>query len=125
MSVHQKKINPQGGGVEVELFAGNRHVLSYRCTLMNGDGSNRVRIGEGDTVDNEPDNFHLPNPVSALAGKFIAVSGLISPMVVSGKDQAFSLEIRVRQNGALVGGAPVKITGQLQNTIGILEHVEL
>ena len=101
------------------------HVFTYQCRLMDGDGANRVDIGQGDTIDTKPDKFELPGPVSALAGRFVAISGLISPMVVTGQNQNFSLEIRVNQAGVPVGGGPVTITGQLQNTTGILEHVEL
>jgi hypothetical protein len=125
MAIHQRKINSVGGPVEIELFAGDRHVLSYRCTLMRGNGTDRIQLGEGDTVDTIPDTFLLPQTASELSGKFVSIAGLLSPMTVTGGDQNFSLEIRVSQDGALVGGSPVTINGKFQNTIGVLEHVEL
>lgn len=125
MAIHQRKINRAGGPVEIEVFAGDRHVLSYRITLMRGDGSDRRELPAQDTIDAIPDKVLLPLSASELSGKFVSLSGLLSPMVPNDRDQNFSLEIRVFQNGALVGGAPVRLSGQLQNTIAILEHVAL
>jgi len=53
------------------------------------------------------------------------VSGLLSPVQVTGAEQDYSSEIHLRQDDVQVGGEPVCIAGKLQSTISILEYVEL
>lgn len=125
MALHQRKINPAGGTVEVELVAGFMHIFTYRTALMKSDGSDQLEaIPPGSTVDRLPDSGVLPLAAAQLAGRFFAVEGLLSPARVGG-NQSWSLEIHVRQNGVTVGGGPVVVNGQLTTTIPILEHVEL
>lgn len=125
MAVHQRKIDPTGGPVEVELVVGFMHVFSYRCFLMKRDGSDPQLVLRGDTIDNLPDKVILPLPSDKLAGLFLAWDGFLSPVQVTGANQNFSVEVHVRQQGLAVGGGPVSITGQFQSTIALLEHVEL
>ena len=125
MAVHSRKINTVGGPVQVEIHAGNRHILNYRCVLMNADGSNQQTVLTGDTVDALPDDVILPFASSVLSGKFLALTGILAPVVVNDTNQNFNVEIRIRQDGALVEGSAVVVSGQLQSAIPILEHVGL
>jgi hypothetical protein len=125
MAVHQRKIDPNGAPVELELVAGFVHVLRYKCVLMKGDGSSQRMVLEGDTIDTQPDRMVLPLPANQLAGLFLAVDGFLSPIRITGKNQRYSLEIHLRQNGATVGEGPVLVSGDMQSTIPILEYVEL
>jgi hypothetical protein len=125
MAVHQRKIDPAGGPVEIEIFAGHKHVFSYRCLLMKGDGSDQVAVMEGTTIDNLPDKKTLVQTAAQLHGRFIAVDGLLSPIIVTGRKQPYQIDIHIRQGGSAVGGGPVVIKDELTTTIPILEHVEL
>ena len=80
---------------------------------------------EGDTIDTQPDRMVLPLPANQLAGLFLAVDGFLSPIRITGKNQKYSLEIHLRQNGATVGEGPVVVSGDMHSTIPILEYVEL
>jgi hypothetical protein len=125
VALHQRKINPAGGPVEVELVAGFMHIFTYRTVLMKGDGTDQLEaIPPGSTVDRQPDRGVLPLTASQLPGRFFAVDGFLSPARVAG-NQNWSLEIHIRQDGMTVGGGPVVVNGQLTTTIPILEHVEL
>jgi hypothetical protein len=125
MSLHQRKVDPNGGAVEVELLVGFRHVFSYRCVLMKRDGSDPLQVLRGDTIDTLPDHVILPQSAARLSGLFLALDGFLSPIQLTGANQDFSIEIHVRQDRLPVGEGPVLISGKFQSTIPVLEHVEL
>ncbi len=124
MAVHNVTLNLNGGRVEVELAAGNRHIFSYRCFLMDADGGNPSEVASGNTIDTVPDRFLLQDSPQQLAGRFLSVSGLLTP-VQPGANQNYSVEIHLRQQGSEVAGSPVIETGQLSATIAILEFVRM
>jgi hypothetical protein len=125
MAVHSRQINSAGGQVDVDIHAGHRHILNYRLVLMDGDGSNQQTILSGDTVDTLPDRITLPMAASALSGKFLALVGVLAPVVASGVAQNFNIDVSISQNGALIGGSPVSITGTFTSAIPVLEHIGL
>lgn len=125
MAIHRSKISLTGGPVEIEVAAGNLHVFSYRCILMDATGGGQTQVMAGNTIDTLPDKDTLPQTPAQLSGLFLAVDGLLSPIKVTAKKQNFNIDIHVRQNGVDVAGSPVVVKGQLTSTIPVLEHVEL
>ena len=132
--VHSRKINTAGGPVHVEIHAGNRHILSYRCVLMNADGSNQQTVLTGDTVDALPDDVILPFASSVLSGKFLALTGILAPVVVNDTNQNFLPDCDLRAAGAngecgalsnSAFGSPVvntQYTSDLREGWGVREH---
>jgi hypothetical protein len=124
MAVHQRKVSPTGGPVDVRLVVGHRHICSYRMVLMKGDGSSQQIVLKGDTVDTLPDELILPFPAPQLSGLFLALDGLLSP-VQKGVEQRYSVEIFISQDGRVIDGNPVVIEEDTKVTVPILEYVEL
>lgn len=124
MAVHQRKVNPANGPVTVTLSVGFKHVFSYQCVLMKEDGSSQQVVLRGTTIDKLPDEVILPMQAPQLGGMFLAVDGLLSP-VKAGKNDTFSIDITVSQNGSVIGKKPIVVSAQTKVTVPILEHVEL
>jgi hypothetical protein len=109
-------LSAAAGVATVEIVVGYANWGQYEFRLFDSAGTDLLaKVGLGVTTDQVPDIVPVApeQPIAALNGSLLAWHVKVASY--SGGEQPFSVIVKIRQNGALVGGGLVEDVGTMVN----------